>query len=342
MKRPLALLVVLAACSDKSSAPAPETPSKSPPPAPAPVAETRKAAPPPTDPRLTELFAAAKDCKWSDEGILQSCPPTEKIRELTFQNQNDSKLGAACMAAFHDSAMPTRLMAAACLNGLNGMVQEDFAKETLDAIEAEKETPARNALAFSMGHCDPSKAKLDERVIALARKFAGEKDGEFTASSLLDMLFPQYLIGSNTPPPKAAGDLALEMARKNGTRMQVRALEVMALLKDRMPDVCAAYGEVIAGLGDDWAKGVYALADAKDACPAQVDASVDAMIKAMTANKYNTYEYQATKRYLERVPLTAAQQAKLVPPCEKFAAKADGVWKDDAKEIATLCHKKTN
>jgi hypothetical protein len=349
------LALTLVACGSKSSstaesgsgsgsttAPAPLPPPPKPAPPPASPTDVGRAAPPEAvrstiDPRLTELFNAAKDCKWSTEGVLQSCPAHDAMHKLAFENQNDDKLAAACFAAVSEKATPTRILAAWCLQGINAIAKRTLFPQALDLIEAEKDTAVRNALAFAMDDAPP---ELQPRVIALARKLGADPAGDFTASCLLDMLFPQYLMGSAKAPSKEAGDLALEMMKKHGTRQQVRALEVAGLLKERVPEVCAAYGEVLATSGADWAKPVYELAARKDACPDQVQPAVDAMIKAMTANKYNTYEYQATERMLNYVPLSPAQRAKLVPACDKLAAKAEGVFKDWAKKLAALCRKK--
>ena len=58
----------------------------------------------------------------------------------------------------------------------------------------------------------------------------------------MSTLYPQYLMQNTDPPTKAAGDLALEMAKRSGP-LRSRALSALGLLRDRAPEACSALTE---------------------------------------------------------------------------------------------------
>jgi len=304
-------------------APATATDNSAKPPAPAPTA--------PRDPRIAELFAAGKDCTWNDSG-LASCEAADKMKKLAFEQQSDSKLAASCAAALRDPEPTTRGLAAVCMSGFNDRTRIPLLAAGLDAFEAEKEPTLRAAIACAFSNGNARESGVEDRVIALVRKLAAEPGGDVPASCLLDSMFPQYLMQASEPPSKAAGDLALEMLGKEG-RLKTRALEVVGLLSDRKPEVCKALAAV-ATSEDSWAPAVDTMATLGDACAAELDPIIDVIATAMKDNKYNTWEYQATKKLLRKTPLTKEQVKKLAPASKKLAKQVKGVFADSAKEIA--------
>ena len=296
------------------------------------------AAPAPRDPRIAEIFAAGKDCTWNAQGLVL-CEVGDEMRKLAFEQQGDDELAASCMGALKDPEPSTRGLAAVCMKGLSDATRIPHLGAGLDAFEAEKEPTIRVAVACAFASGNARESGVEARVIALVRKLAVEPDGDVPASCLLDSMFPQYLMQASKTPSRAAGDVALEMTGKSG-RLQTRALEVVALLTDRKPEVCTALARVAtAADGDMWPQAVDAMAKLGDGCAAELDPIIDIMAAAMAENRYNSWQYQATRSLLDRVPLSKAQVAKLMPASKKLAKQVKGVFADNAKELATRLRK---
>jgi len=322
----LALLIFTVGCSqdksqDKQKIKPPKVRSADPAP---------KVAVVPRDPRIAELFTAGKDCSWNESGFT-SCEAAKKIKKLAFQNQSDDKLAASCVSALRDPKPSTRGLAATCMNGFNDRTRIPHLAAGLDAFEAEKEPTIRVAIACAFSSGNARESGVEERVIALVRKLAAEPQDNRVAACLLDSMFPQYLLQATKPPSKAAGDVALEMLSKAGS-LKARAIEVVGLLSDRKPEVCAALAK-IATSGDSWAPALDTMANLRDACLADLDPVIDVVVQAMNENKYNTWQYQATRKLIRNVPLTKAQVKKLARASKKLVRQVKGVFKDSAKEI---------
>ena len=314
--------------TDKPAEPSPTQPTEQ---AGEPPLEPAGSVPAARDPRIVELLAAGGDCEWNAIG-LTTCDTASKLRKLAFEAQSDSALAASCVAALKDDDPKVRGLAASCVAGFNDATRGPHLAAGLDAVEAERKPEVRNAIACAFSGGNAREAGVEDRVIALVSKLASAPETEHTASCLFDSMFPQYLMAGTAPPSKAAGDLALSYLGRSG-RLQQRAFDAVTLMKDRMPEVCAALEEVIKG-GGDWAQAVDAMARFDAGCSAKLDTAIVAMASAMNENKYNTSEYSATRALLRRVPLTKEQVATLKKASRTLAKKAQGVFQKGAKEIA--------
>lgn len=319
-------LLGLAACKRGAQPPAP-------PPAPAAPAATTAhdaaaAAQVPRDPRLAELFASGRDCTWNDAG-LTSCDAAKQLQELAFQNQNDDQLAAGCAAALRDPAPTTRGLAAVCLRGFTDRTRTPLLAAGIDAFEAEQDPKLRHAISWAFASCNAREAGLEPRVIALVEKLvaAGDDDG---AANFLDSMFPQYLIQSTPAPSRAAGELALALARKAGPHTQTRALEDIGLLVDRKPEVCAALGDAVHTA--QWSPAIATLTKFPADCAAQLDAAVDVLAAQMRSGTYDP----VMKQLVTRVALTPAQVGRLAPASRQLVRKAPDWAKQDARALAKL------
>jgi len=339
----LSISVLAAGCGkdDKGKAPGKQPPK----PAEASAAADKAAAKPqtkapppaPRDPRIAEIFAAGKDCAPGEQRFAR-CVSADKIAKLAFENQSDDKLAASCVGALRDPDPSTRVLAAECMKGFNDRARIPHLAAGLDAFEAEKDAKVRDIIACAFSNGNARESGVEDRVIALVRKLAANPSDDRAAGCLLGSMFPQYLFGKTDPPSKAAGDLALEMARKTGS-VQTRALAAVALLTDRRAEVCEALAEIVGSSGDRWGPVVEAIAKVGDACVANLEPVIDALAKAMAEGRYDAWGYQATKQLLDNIPLGTAQVAKLAPAAKKLAKQATGFNADKAKEIAARLRK---
>jgi hypothetical protein len=280
------------------------------------------------DPRIAELFKAGTACTWNDQG-LTSCDAGTKLEKLAFENQNDQELAASCAAALRDPEPTTRGLAAVCMGHFNDSARIPFLGQGLDAFEAEKDPKIAHAIAWGFSRGNAHESGVEDRVIALVKKLDAAKDDD-AAANFLDTMFPQYLMQSTRPPSKAAGDLALALARKAGRHTQTRALEDIGLLTDRKPDVCAATTDALAT--ELWPAAVETMTKFPADCQAQLPAAIDKVLAAMAAG---TYE-DAMRLVVKRLTLTKDQLAKLAAGTKKLLAKVPAWQKDRVKELAKL------
>ncbi|MGN6109328.1 MAG: hypothetical protein ACTHU0_29745 [Kofleriaceae bacterium] len=324
------IALALASCTGKDADQAP-----SPPVAPKPEATAQRPAPPPPpaprDPRIAELFAAGIDCTWNSAG-LTTCDAATQIERLAFAHQGDRKLAASCAAALRDLTPTTRGLAAACMRGFNNSARIPLLAAGLDAFEAEQDPKLRAAIAWAFSQGDARESGVEPRVIALVDKLSTDPAGQDAARSLLGSMFPQYLIGQPGPPSRAAGDLALALARRSWAG-RARAIELVGLLVDRKPEVCAVLGELIRAR-TEWPAAVETLARFGAACTAEIPLAVDAIEADMLARAFNVAHYSATRRFLARVPLSDLQLQRLRSASKRLVAGAGKVQRDSATQLA--------
>lgn len=295
--------------------------------------EKLKAPPaPPRDPELVELLKAGTDCTWDKYGMTR-CESAEKMRKLAFNKQSNRTLAKSCAGALRDAEASSRGLAAICLKNFNERTQTPHLGALLDAFEAEKDPMLRTVLACATSRNNAKAAGVEDRVIGLVRKVAGEPDSDMRAGCLFASMFPAYLMARSDPPSRAAGDLALEFLHKTGHARE-RALEAVAQMTDRVPDACAALGQFVAT--DDWAPAVTAMAKLGDACTDSFEQIVATMARAMTDNKYKTRQYSATRAFLRGATLDKKQLGKLRKASKKLAKSAKAPWTKSAKEIVDL------
>jgi hypothetical protein len=262
---------------------------------------------PAIDARLKPHFEAGKDCKWNEYG-LANCDAATAIHKLAFENQSDPKLAASCAGALAHEDAKIRGLAAECMGGFNDRARIPHLAAGLDAFEAEKSRRIGAAIARAFSNGNAKESGVEDRVIALVRKLAQDPKGEISASYLIDSMFPSYLLQKTRPPSRAAGDLAMEMARKKGP-LGHRATVALGKLHDRGPEVC----KVLAGIarGDDWAAAVESMSQLEDTCADSFDPVVDRIAGQLKSGQFGLSEYAAIRQLLRRATLKKAHIAKL-------------------------------
>jgi hypothetical protein len=279
------------------------------------------------DPAIAALFASGAKCTWSG-GNVPSCPEPDQINKLAFEHQNDRALAASCAGALRDPAMTTRRLAAECMRGFNDATRGPLLAAGLDAFEAERDPRTRDAIAFAFSHGSAREAGIEPRAIALVRTLVARGDDD-NAANFLGLMVPMYLMQATTVS-KAGGDLALELAHKAGPRTQARALEFIAVLADRMSEVCRACGDALAT--EQWAAAVETLTKFPSGCPDEREPAAVVIGIHMRKGSYDP----VMPVFVKRLPLPPAQVAKLAAGSKVLVKLAPDWQRNDAKQLAAL------
>ncbi len=286
------------------------------------------------DSRLVDIFEKGKDCKWNDQGFT-SCPVSKVVHKLAFDNQGSSELAASCTNALRDSSYHVRGLAISCIRGFNDNTSTPLLALGLDAFEKEEDAGLQQALSWALGG-NATKAGIEDRVIKLVQKLAGDPSTEGQAANLFPLLFPQYLMASSAPS-KAAGDAALAFAADGSELMQRKAIEVLGLLTERSDEVCP----VLAKLTNEdlWTHAVPARAKHGEACLRDLDSTIDIIAAELSKGNFFASQSSALKRILATAVLSSAQVKKLKKASKKNKASAKakgGVFAKSASELDTL------
>jgi hypothetical protein len=279
------------------------------------------------DPAIAALFASGSSCAWNG-GNVPSCPEPDQIHKLAFERQSDRVLAAGCADALRDPAMTTRRLAAECMGGFNDATREPLLAAGLDAFEAERDPRTRDAIAFAFSHGSARAAGIEPRAIAVVRSLVAHGDDD-NAANLLGLMVPMYLMQSTTVS-KAGGDFALELAHKAGPRTQARALDYIAVLADRMSEVCRACGDALAT--EQWAAAVETLTKFPSGCPDEREPSSVVIGIHMRKGFYDP----VMPAFVKRLPLTPAQVGKLAAGSKTLVKLVPDWQRDDAKRLEAL------
>jgi hypothetical protein len=279
------------------------------------------------DPAIAALFASGAKCTWNG-GNVASCPEPDQIHKLAFEHQSDRALAASCAGALRDPAMTTRRLAAECMGGFNDATREPLLAAGLDAFEAERDPRTRDAIAFAFSHGSARAAGIEPRAIALVRSLVAHGDDD-NAASLLGLIVPMYLMQATTVS-KAGGDLVLELAHTGGWQTRARALGYAAALTDRMSEVCRACGDALAT--EEWASAVATLIKFPSGCPDEREPAATVIGIHMRKGSYD----RVMEWFVKRLPLNAAQVAKLAAGSKVLVKLVPDWQRADAKQLEAL------
>lgn len=280
------------------------------------------------EPRMRSLVTAALEC-WPPGLEWQRCDAAEQITHLSFKSVDDAALAAGCSALLDHPRQ--RELGAICLRNLAPTTMEPHLAHLLDAFQHEHDRGGSampstlEQLASAISHVAAAHAGLEPRVIELVRKLVAEGGGwDPLAGTIMFSLFDET-------PSRAAGDLALEFARRGYGHSQEMAFRLLPKLRDRMPEVCATMVELASAgrLRDP----VMVIGDLGQACSGQLDPVVQAMVTAMEGGRYYSPEYESTEWLLSTTPLSSAQVARLLRASESLQRRAPSDLKDYAKRL---------
>ncbi len=186
--------------------------------------------------------------------------------------------------------------------------------ELIHELEAERDAAKRVELARLIAHEDAVAAGAQERVIALVRSYQAIANGDGMMSQLLMSLVREQ------PLTPEVGDLVLELAGAGGRSTRFVAFFAASRMADRLPDVCARMAE-LAPTGD-LARIIDVIARASNACNAQLDPVIDAIVAAAKLDRLDLEHYASIDALLDQTTLTGAQLERLAKAA-KLGHKSD-------------------
>lgn len=318
----LASLLLLVACGSKGSeAPAPGSATDKPTGSAAkPEAPAVAGLPEGRDPEIAKLVKAGAACELRDDDISLSCAERKAAGEYAFQKQQSKEVAATCAELVRDGNQAVKLVAAHCLERLTAVAVTPVLGYTLDSLEAETNKTVRKQIAWAIKGAEGATAKLEDRVLALVDKLvkAGEED---TAGSVLDTLFPQYLMASGPKPPKAAQQVVLAAFPNKKGGLFVRACDLVRLVEDK-PAACKAVAAAAAPEDKtDWWRALAAFNDLGAPC---AELAPGVLEKVIADDKSAVDQPREMTRF--------AQKFELTPELRKQAAAALTRAKKDAPD----------
>lgn len=334
MHRLATLTLLLAACGSKSDAPTSESSPKAVEAKPTEKPAAKPDLPEGRDAEAAKLVKAGAACKLDKDGdISLSCPEREAAGKYAFNKQQSKEIAATCAELVRDPDQAVKLVAAHCLFSLTSVAITPVLGHVLDSIEAEKHRIVRRQIAWGIADAQAVTAKLEDRVIALVEKLASKPEDEDAAGSVLDTLFPEYMLGSAPKPPKKAQDIVLgAFARKKGG-LFIRACDKVRLVEDKAAACKAVAGAIVAD-SPEWWRALAALNDiARQGAPCGEYAPAALAVALEVYGKGDITAPQELWKFAEVFELTPEQRKQAAADVTKIKAKAPDWKKKDLDRV---------
>jgi len=191
----------------------------------------------------------------------------------------------------------------------------------LDAFERARDATVRVDLSIEISREDAVAGGVQSRMIAHVQTYRLIRDGDFTASWLM-----MSLVKGDQPPPRAVGDLVLDLAEHGGDHTKFIAFHGLRKMRDRRPEVC----ELAVNLAStpDLPDVLDVVGLPENPCKAHLDPILDAVIRAMEADDFDVSHYLRTRVLVQNIPLTPDQLTRLARGA-RAARKTAGRYLDE-------------
>jgi hypothetical protein len=339
MHRLATLTLLLVACGSKSDAPTAESSRKAVEAKPTEKPAAKPDLPEGRDAEAAKLVKAGAACKVKDDDIEYSCPERKAAGDYAFNKQQSKEIAATCAELVRDQNLAIKLVAAHCLDRLTSVATTPVLGHVLDSIEAEPNRKVQRQIAWGIKGAQAVTAKLEDRVITLVEKLAATPEGEDAAGSVLDTLFPEYMIGGAPKPPKKAQDIVLNaFARKKGGLM-IRACDKVRLVEDKAA-ACKAVAGAITVDSPEWWRAIGALNDLQRLgapCGEYAPAAIDVALAIYA--KGDITAPQEMWHLAEAFELTPELRKKAAADFTKVKAKAPEWKKKDLERVIETFNK---
>lgn len=337
MKRLALALLAVTACGKSDAPPAGTEAPKATERTSEPKAPAKPDLPAERDAEAAKLVKAGAACKLEHGDLSFSCPERKAAGDYAFNKQQSVAIAATCAELVRDPNPAIKLVAAHCLDRLTSVATTPILAHALDSIEAEKDLKIQRQIAWGIKGAQAATAKLEDRVMSLVDKLASKPEGEDAAGSVLDTLFPEYMIGGAPKPPKKAQDMVLAaFARKKGG-LFIRACDKVRLVEDK-PAACAAVAAAIVADSPEWWRALGAFNDLGRLGAPCADKAAGVLDVALAV--YATGDTTAPQelwKFAETYELTPALRTKAATELTKAKTKApDWKKKDLDRAIETF------
>ncbi|HPH64315.1 MAG TPA: hypothetical protein PLF40_01150 [Kofleriaceae bacterium] len=288
------------------------------------------------DERANQLLSRGAECELSQGTLPLDCPEYKAVGDYGFQKQGSVEVAETCAAFLRDEDIKKRLLAARCLESLNGAgVTTQFAAG-LDALEAEADDKVREQIAWSIKGAEAMATSVHERALEIVKKFAADPKRAVAGGYLFWSFFPQYMMGKGPTASLAAQALAIASLDQDDTPLQRTALDSVTLLEDK-PAVCAGLVRAMRPDAKRWADAAEALASLKEQCSKDIPNALNFAIERLLAGDIKLLTFE---RFDRRYPIDPATRQKILAALKKarssgFVRKvSDWELKDIDKTIA--------
>ncbi|MFO0552202.1 MAG: hypothetical protein U0271_27695 [Polyangiaceae bacterium] len=305
-------------------------------------------APPPIPAELRAKLDAGATCKWSDEGLMQSCDAEEQLKKYVEANHTPATLDG-CLSAISDKVAAIRVMGSACLYDFYFGVSDVEAKPTvgkvfdviLPAIEKETEPGVRAALGSAIWQRDALSVDKADAVVATLKKLDPAKDGR----AMSFMVASLYWFGMNTEPPKGALDLAGTFAASPQSSLRQDAYALMGYAPSRAEEFCPILRKAIEEDADKWTDALSALGSLGKSCEKEGEAVQAAIVKRLERaadpehkSNEDISSWGELRGYVSSAERTKDQREAIAKAADKVAkgAKTSDAHKKYAKSLAEL------
>jgi hypothetical protein len=301
---------------------------------------------------LRAQLDAGAGCKWSESGLMQSCPASDALKKYVDAHKTPATLDG-CLTAISDASPPIRVMASSCLYQYYFSTNTLEAKPTagklfdvvLAAIDKESVPNVRAALATAIWQRDAASVGKTDAVVATVRKLQASKDGPAMAFILASL--HSYQMSEELPTNVA--ELATVYATAVHPEVRKQAYGMLVHARSRAQSTCSIFARAVSTDKEAWSDALSAFTRLGKPCEKEVVRVNEALVqrleraadpKGTPADEIDTWG--ELRGYVASEIVPTAEREAIAKAADKIArgAKTSKSDQDIARTLASEARKK--